>query len=107
MSKLDTLDPRAWLRTPEALAILADCVANPPSFVSRKLSAHERWSRDDEMLSQFNRNDDRVDALIHLSNRAFEAAEKAGASRDVLRRWPSHDEAIRAAIAAAHRKVAA
>lgn len=107
MSKLDTLDPRAWLRTPEALAILADCAVTPPHYVSRKLSSHERWSLDDEFIHGFDRNDDRVDALIHLSNRAFEAAEKAGASRDLLRRWPSHDEAIRAAIAAAHRKVAA
>jgi hypothetical protein len=107
MTALDTLDPRAWLRTPEALAILADCASNPPAYVSRKLASHERWSLNDEFVHGFDRNDDRVDALIRLSNRAFEAAEKASASRDVLRRWPSHDGAIRSAIAAAHRKVAA
>jgi hypothetical protein len=108
----DTLDPRqsvelAWHHAPEAQTLLADCAITPPHYVSRKLASHERWSLDDEFIHGFDRNDDRVDALIRLSSRAFEDAQKAGAPVEILRKWPCHDTVIRAAIAAAHRKAAA
>lgn len=91
---------RPWHHSRDAQALLADCVANPPAYLTRKLASHERWTRDDETVSSYDRNDDRVDALIQLSNRAFEAAELAGVSKAVLRRWPDVDAVIASALAA-------
>lgn len=92
---------KPWYIADEAQALLADCVANPPAYVTRRLAAHEGWTRDDETVSSYDRNDDRVDALIRLSNTAHEAAQKGGASRAVLLNWPGVDHAIADALARA------
>lgn len=97
---------KPWYIADEAQALLADCVANPPRYLTRRLAAHERWTRDDETVSSYDQNDDRVDALIRLSNTACEAAMLAcGDNREALRRlihrWPHVDHIIADALARA------
>ncbi|WP_422057741.1 hypothetical protein [Sphingomonas sp.] len=104
--------PTSWHRTPAAQALLASCAANPPAYLTRRLASHERWTRDDETASQFDPNDDRVDALHLISGRACETAMRAcGENREALRKlvygWPHVDHVIADAIEAAGRGVAA
>jgi hypothetical protein len=103
---------RPWHHSRDAQALLADCVANPPRYLTRRLASHERWTRDDETVSSYDCNDDRVDALIRLSDKACEAAMRAcGEDRDALRKlihsWPHVDHVIQKAIDSAAAKVAA
>lgn len=102
----------AWHCTAEARAVLADCVANPPAYITRTLASHERWSVDDETVSFYDKNDDRVDALHLMSERACEAAMRAcGDDRDTLHKlihsWPHVDHVIGKALAAGSRRMAA
>jgi hypothetical protein len=101
----------AWHHIPEARALLADIVANPPRFVTRRLESWERWTRDDETVSSFDRNDDRVDALSRLSDREFGKVFDGVACRErrrrLVRSWPGVDAVILDAMGAAHRDVAA
>lgn len=99
-----------WHKTPEAQTLLADCIANPPRFLTRVLQSHERWSVDDATVSGYDLNDDRVDALRLLSDRAYNDAVRGldvADVRKITKRWATVDSVIAAALVAADVKVAA
>lgn len=99
---VERVDPRAicqWNRTPEARALLASCRENPPKWIVHTLASHERWTRDDETVGYYDRNDERVERLGSISNRAWSEAYIAGAKRaDLFDRFPNVDTEIRKAV---------
>lgn len=95
-----------WHETPAARRLLASCVANPPRTV-RALAPMADWLAGTVEVDEFDRNDERVEALSRLSDAAFIAAENAGADRAQLRDWLMPQQAIADAIHAASARRAA
>lgn len=89
-----------WTRTPQARALLARIAAAPPVLRTIRLEPHHRWTRD-EWLREYDRNDDRVDALRRLRAAAFTAAQARGGRPAALAfaAGPDLDSVIAATLA--------
>ncbi|MEN3749927.1 hypothetical protein TPR58_22330 [Sphingomonas sp. HF-S3] len=89
-----------WTRTPRARALLARIAAAPPELRTIRLEPHHRWTRD-EWLREYDRDDDRVEALRRLRAAAFTAAQARGGRPAALAfaAGPDLDSVIAAALA--------
>ncbi|MET0247695.1 MAG: hypothetical protein ABW182_13175 [Sphingomonas sp.] len=89
-----------WTRTPRARALLARIAAAPPQLRTIRLEPHHRWTRD-EWLREYDRDDDRVEALRRLRAAAFTAAQARGGrpAAPAFAAGPDLDSVIAATLA--------
>lgn len=66
-----------WTASTEARALLADCATNPPERRRMLAPLAQVFSGGPEYVWRYDRNDERVDALRQLQDRAFGELEQS------------------------------